>query len=78
MASRYVAQARLASLCARRRALVLTYDDGPGELTTPDVFEVLGGVPGFAGAAARSVRVVTANHRTSRQSSIRVYSGFQP
>jgi peptidoglycan/xylan/chitin deacetylase (PgdA/CDA1 family) len=32
---------RLRALCARQRALVLTFDDGPGRLLTPALLEIL-------------------------------------
>ena len=41
MAARYAAQRRLGRLCAERRTLVLTYDDGPGERMTPRVLDAL-------------------------------------
>jgi peptidoglycan/xylan/chitin deacetylase (PgdA/CDA1 family) len=41
MAARYVAQGRLRRVCAERRILVLTYDDGPGESMTPRVLDAL-------------------------------------
>jgi len=39
---RYLAQAKLARVCARRRTVVLTYDDGPGAETTPRLLDLLG------------------------------------
>jgi len=42
MVSRYAAQRRLRRLCAERRMLVLTYDDGPGARMTPRVLDALG------------------------------------
>lgn len=41
MVSRYVAQRRLGRLCAARRALSLTYDDGPGRDATPRLLDLL-------------------------------------
>jgi len=37
----HVARRRLARLCARRRTLVLTYDDGPGADATPRIVDLL-------------------------------------
>ncbi len=34
--------ARLAACCAARRAIVLSYDDGPGARVTPDLLDLLG------------------------------------
>jgi len=42
LAGRRLGQARLARLCARRRTIVLTYDDGPGATATPRVLDLLG------------------------------------
>lgn len=41
MALRVVGQRRLAAECRRERALVLTYDDGPGEVTTRRLLDLL-------------------------------------
>jgi peptidoglycan/xylan/chitin deacetylase (PgdA/CDA1 family) len=41
MLARYAAQRRLRRICAERRTLVLTYDDGPGERMTPRVLDAL-------------------------------------
>jgi peptidoglycan/xylan/chitin deacetylase (PgdA/CDA1 family) len=42
VAGRCFAQARLARVCASRRTIVLTYDDGPGAETTPRLLDLLG------------------------------------
>jgi peptidoglycan/xylan/chitin deacetylase (PgdA/CDA1 family) len=41
MASRRLAERRLARACAERRCVVLTYDDGPGAEATPRVLDLL-------------------------------------
>lgn len=40
-ALRTLAEKRLAALCRSRRAIVLTYDDGPGEVLTPRLLQLL-------------------------------------
>jgi peptidoglycan/xylan/chitin deacetylase (PgdA/CDA1 family) len=41
MGVRWLQQRRLARICAERRALVLTYDDGPGTAVTPRLLDLL-------------------------------------
>jgi peptidoglycan/xylan/chitin deacetylase (PgdA/CDA1 family) len=41
MIARWFQQRSLSALCVRRRALVLTYDDGPGARSTPALLDVL-------------------------------------